>query len=71
MGPRERRSTTRSAPEEAAVLAFRVQRRLPLDDVYDVYDVYAGSPARTGRTRTKPRRSLEEQYAESERRRAA
>ena len=34
MGPRERRSTTLTELEEAAVVAFRVQTRLPLDDVY-------------------------------------
>ncbi|WP_137753691.1 IS481 family transposase [Sphingopyxis sp. L1A2A] len=34
MGPRERRSTVLSPMEEAAIVALRVQARLPLDDVY-------------------------------------
>ncbi len=34
MGPRERRSTVLSLMEEAAIVALRVQARLPLDDVY-------------------------------------
>lgn len=34
MGPRERRSTTLTPLEEAAIVAFRVQTRLPLDDVF-------------------------------------
>lgn len=34
MGPHERRSATLSALEEAAAVAFRVQTRLLLDDVY-------------------------------------
>ena len=34
MGPRERKSTTLSPLEEAAIVAFRVQTRLPLDDVF-------------------------------------
>lgn len=34
MGPRQRRSSTLSELEEAAVVAFRVQTRLPLDDVF-------------------------------------
>ena len=34
MGPKERRSSTLSAIEEAAVVALRVQARLPLDDVF-------------------------------------
>lgn len=34
MGPRQRRSTTLTELEEAAVVAFRVQTRLPLDDIY-------------------------------------
>ncbi len=34
MGPKERRSTVLSPMEEAAVVALRVQARLPLDDVY-------------------------------------
>lgn len=34
MGPKERRSTVLSPMEEAAIVAFRVQARLPLDDVY-------------------------------------
>lgn len=34
MGPRERKSTILSPLEEAAIVAFRVQTRLPLDDVF-------------------------------------
>ena len=34
MGPKERRSTVLSPMEEAAIVALRVQARLPLDDVY-------------------------------------
>ena len=34
MGPQERRSTVLSPMEEAAIVALRVQARLPLDDVY-------------------------------------
>ena len=34
MGPKERRSTVLSPREEAAIVALRVQARLPLDDVY-------------------------------------
>ncbi len=34
IGPRERRSTVLSPVEEAAIVALRVQARLPLDDVY-------------------------------------
>ena len=34
MGPKERRSSVLSAMEEAAIVALRVQARLPLDDVY-------------------------------------
>ena len=34
MGPRERRSTVLTPLEEAAIVAFRVQTRLPLDDVF-------------------------------------
>ena len=34
MGPRERKSTTLSPLEEAAIVAFRVQTRLPLDDAF-------------------------------------
>lgn len=34
MGPRERKSTTLTPLEEAAIVAFRVQTRLPLDDVF-------------------------------------
>ena len=34
MGPGQRRSTTLSPLEEAAIVAFRVQTRLPLDDVF-------------------------------------
>ena len=34
MGSRERRSTVLSPTEEAAIVALRVQARLPLDDVY-------------------------------------
>jgi transposase InsO family protein len=34
MGPRNPRSTTLTELEEAAVVAFRVQTRLPLDDVF-------------------------------------
>jgi transposase InsO family protein len=34
MGPRQPRSSTLSELEEAAVVAFRVQTRLPLDDVF-------------------------------------
>lgn len=33
MGPKERRSTVLSPMEEAAIVALRVQARLPLDDV--------------------------------------
>lgn len=34
MGPTERRSSVLSAIEEAAIVALRVQARLPLDDVF-------------------------------------
>jgi len=34
MGPKKRRSTVLSPMEEAAIVALRVQARLPLDDVY-------------------------------------
>jgi len=34
MGPKERRSSVLSAMEEAAIVALRVQARLPLDDVF-------------------------------------
>jgi transposase-like protein len=34
MGPKERRSSVLSPMEEAAIVALRVQARLPLDDVY-------------------------------------
>jgi len=34
MGPHQRRSSTLSELEEAAVVAFRVQTRLPLDDIF-------------------------------------
>ena len=34
MGPKERRSSTLSALEEAAIVALRVQARLSLDDVF-------------------------------------
>jgi transposase InsO family protein len=34
MGPRNRRSTVLTPMEEAAIVALRVQARLPLDDVY-------------------------------------
>ena len=34
MGPRERKSTTLTPLEEAAIVAFRVQTHLPLDDVF-------------------------------------
>lgn len=34
MGPKERRSSVLSAMEEAAIVALRVQARLPLDDIY-------------------------------------
>lgn len=34
MGPKERHSSTLSAIEEAAIVALRVQARLPLDDVF-------------------------------------
>jgi transposase len=34
MGPKERRSTVLTPVEEAAIVALRVQARLPLDDVY-------------------------------------
>ena len=34
MRPKERRSTVLSPMEEAAIVALRVQARLPLDDVY-------------------------------------
>ncbi|EAS51420.1 integrase/transposase [Aurantimonas manganoxydans SI85-9A1] len=34
MGPKERRSSVLSATEEAAIVALRVQARLPLDDVF-------------------------------------
>jgi len=33
-GPKERRSIVLSPMEEAAIVALRVQARLPLDDVY-------------------------------------
>ncbi len=33
MGPKERRSTVLSTMEEAAIVALRVQARLPLDDI--------------------------------------
>ena len=36
MGPRERRSSVLTALEEAAVVAVRVQARLPLDDLFAV-----------------------------------
>ena len=36
MGPKERHSTVLSPMEEAAIVALRVQARLPLDDVYIV-----------------------------------
>src|SRR3546814_15348913 len=34
VGPTERRSTVLSPMEEAAIVALRVQARLPLDDVF-------------------------------------
>jgi hypothetical protein len=34
MGPKVRRSTVQTLIEEAAIVALRVQARLPLDDVY-------------------------------------
>lgn len=34
MESKERRSTVRSLMEEAAIVALRMQARLPLDDVY-------------------------------------
>lgn len=34
MGPKERRSSVLSAIEEAAIVALRVEARLPLDDVF-------------------------------------
>ena len=34
MGPKERRSSVLSAVDEAAIVALRVQARLPLDDVF-------------------------------------
>jgi transposase-like protein len=34
MGPKEPRSTVLSPMEEAAIVALRVQARLPLDDVF-------------------------------------
>lgn len=34
MGPKERRSSTLSAIEEAAIVALRVQARLPFYDVF-------------------------------------
>lgn len=34
MGPKERRSTVLSPMKEAAIVALRVQARLPLDDVF-------------------------------------
>lgn len=34
MGPKERHSSTLPAIEEAAIVALRVQARLPLDDVF-------------------------------------
>ena len=34
MGPRERKSTTLTPLKEAAIVAFRVHTRLPLDDVF-------------------------------------
>lgn len=48
MGPRQRRSSTRAALEEAALVAFRVQTRLPLDDV--VRALRASSPQLTRST---------------------
>ena len=36
MGPKERRSSVLTALEEAAVVAVRVQARLPLDDLFAV-----------------------------------
>lgn len=38
-GPKERHSTVLSPMEEAAIVALRVQARLPLDDVYIAKDV--------------------------------
>jgi hypothetical protein len=34
MGPSERKSSVLTPLEEAAIVAFRVQTRLPLDDVF-------------------------------------
>ncbi len=34
MGPRQCKSTVLTSLEEAAIVAFRVQTRLPLDDVF-------------------------------------
>jgi transposase InsO family protein len=56
MGPRERRSTVLSEVEEAAVVAFRVQTRLPLDDVYA-----ALRPSIPGLTRSSAHRALQRQ----------
>ncbi len=54
MGPRERRSTVLSEVEEAVVVAFRVQTRLPLDNV----DA-ALRPSIPGLTRSPARRALQ------------
>ncbi len=56
MGPRERRSTVLSEVEEAAVVAFRVQTRLPLGDVYA-----ALRPSIPGLTRSSAHRALQRQ----------
>jgi transposase InsO family protein len=56
MGPRERRSTVLSDVEEAAVVAFRVQTRLALDDV-----VAALRPAIPALTRSSAHRALRRQ----------
>ncbi len=56
MGPRERRSTVLSEVEEAAVVAFRVQTRLALDDV-----AAALRPSIPGLTRSSAHRALRRQ----------
>src|SRR3546814_10627566 len=47
MGPKERRSTVLSPMEEVAIVALRVQARLPLDDVFiALKDVIPHLPSR-------------------------
>jgi hypothetical protein len=48
LGPHERRSTPLTPLEEAAIVAFRMQPRLPLDDVFCVLKPDAGKPRRYG-----------------------